>query len=100
MAGAKNNVLWVESACAAVAARYLNSPSFGCVIVDCGLWGGLGPDVEFHEGGIGFKPVTELVFWRKDWPVGRKWKVCHVGVLDWIVGNECQESVSKMVGHV
>lgn len=96
VAGAEDDVVRVEGAgLAGVAAVDGDGPGVGGVRVGAGGDGGGEPDVELEERGVGFEPVAELVLGREERPRARERHVCHVGVVDGVMGDE---SLRRMSG--
>lgn len=54
------------------------------------------PDIELHNAGVSFEPICELVCRREKRPVRREGKICHVRVLNWIVGHKCAVAVAPI----
>ncbi len=70
---------------ATVASVVLDGRSFGVGRIGRGFDSGSSPEVEFHDTGVGFEPISEFVFGSKHGPVWWKGEVGHVTVLDGIM---------------
>lgn len=66
----------------------VHGPLTCLIIVLCALNPGTYPHVELHEARVGFKPVANLILWCEVWPVARKRHICHVSVLNGVMGHE------------
>lgn len=77
-----------------------DGPLVGGVVPGGGGDGGLHPDVELEELGVGGEPVGELVLGGVDGPVWGEVLVGHVVVPDWVVQHELAVALAPVVADV
>ena len=82
-----DQVPWLEDAISEPIASDGDCPIAGVVVVLGAVDGGTHPDIKFHQARVGFKPVTELVFGGKEWPIAGKWEETHMSVKYGVVGD-------------